>query len=199
MHWTFIFGRPSTLRFPLCLTGLKAVSPGPSISPHSEGKWQSPYCVSKFALVGLSDALRAELASENISVKGRYRKEFAWFSLGASSSLVSMDADRAAGQILEAVRNRRPELTITFAARLASIAQALVPNLTAELLKLTPACYLECQFNPKTRPTPIGKADRLSPISLLIFKPRPVSLLSESRRDKDARSLTGGRDAEDCN
>jgi len=101
--------------------------------------------VSKFALVGLSDALRAELSSKNISVttvvpgllrtgshknaffKGQHRKEFAWFSLGAGNPLVSMDADRAAYQILDAVRNRRPELTITFTARLAAIAQALLP------------------------------------------------------------------------
>ena len=114
----------------------------------------APYCVSKFALVGLSDALRAELSSKNISVttvapgllrtgshknaffKGQHRKEFAWFSLGASNPLVSMDADRAACQILDAVRNRRPELTITFAARLAAIVQALLPNLMADLMKL---------------------------------------------------------------
>jgi NAD(P)-dependent dehydrogenase (short-subunit alcohol dehydrogenase family) len=106
----------------------------------------APYCVSKFALVGLSDALRAELSSKNISVttvspgllrtgshknaffKGQHRKEFAWFSLGAGNPLVSMDADRAAYQILDAVRKRRPELTITFAARLAAISQALLPN-----------------------------------------------------------------------
>ena len=114
----------------------------------------APYCVSKFALVGLSDALRAELSSKNISVttvapgllrtgshknaffKGQHRKEFAWFSLGASSPVVSMDADRAASQILDAVRNRRPQLTITFAARLAAIVQALLPNLMADLMKL---------------------------------------------------------------
>jgi NAD(P)-dependent dehydrogenase (short-subunit alcohol dehydrogenase family) len=115
----------------------------------------APYCVSKFALVGLSDALRAELSLKHISVttvapgllrtgshknaffKGQHRKEFAWFSLGASSPVVSMDADRAACQILDAVRNRRPELTITFAARLAALAQALLPNVTADLMKLT--------------------------------------------------------------
>ena len=114
----------------------------------------APYCVSKFALVGLSDALRAELSSKNISVttvapgllrtgshknaffKGQHRKEFAWFSLGASSPFVSMDADRAACQILDAVRNRRPELTITFAARLAATVQALLPNVMADLMKL---------------------------------------------------------------
>ena len=47
-----------------------------------------------------------------------------------------MDADRAAYQILDAVRKRRPELTITFAARVAAIAQALLPNVTANLMKL---------------------------------------------------------------
>jgi NAD(P)-dependent dehydrogenase (short-subunit alcohol dehydrogenase family) len=115
----------------------------------------APYCVSKFALVGLSDALRAELSSRNISIttvtpglmrtgshknaffKGQHRKEFAWFSLGASNPLISMDADRAAGQILDAARRRQSELTITLAARLAAIAQALLPNVTANLMKLT--------------------------------------------------------------
>jgi NAD(P)-dependent dehydrogenase (short-subunit alcohol dehydrogenase family) len=114
----------------------------------------APYCVSKFALVGLSDALRAELSSRNISIttvmpgllrtgshknaffKGQHRKEFAWFSLGAGNPLISMDADRAAGQILDAARRRQPELTITLAARLAAIVQALLPNFTAELMKL---------------------------------------------------------------
>jgi NAD(P)-dependent dehydrogenase (short-subunit alcohol dehydrogenase family) len=115
----------------------------------------APYCVSKFALVGLSDVLRAELSLKNISVttvapgllrtgshknaffKGQHRKEFTWFSLGASNPFVSMDADRAAGQILDAARSRRPELTITFGARLAAMAQALLPNVTADLIKLT--------------------------------------------------------------
>jgi NAD(P)-dependent dehydrogenase (short-subunit alcohol dehydrogenase family) len=115
----------------------------------------APYCVSKFALVGLSDALRSELSSRNISVttvmpglmrtgshknaffKGQHRKEFAWFSLGAGNPLISMEADRAAGQILDAARRGQPELTITLAARLAAIAQALLPNVTADLMKLT--------------------------------------------------------------
>ncbi len=159
MPWTSIFGRHSTLRLPLYLSCLKSrfarivniASFGGKVAvPHL-----APYCVSKFALVGLSDALRAELSSKNISVttvspgllrtgshknaffKGQHRKEFAWFSLGASNPLVSMDADRAAYQILDAVRKRRPELTITFAARLAAISQALLPNVTANLIKLT--------------------------------------------------------------
>ena len=103
----------------------------------------APYCVSK-SLAGLSDALRAELSSKNnfittvapgllrtgshknASFKGQHRKEFTWFSLGASDPLVSIDADRAAHQILDAVRRRRPELTITIAARLMVITQSMI-------------------------------------------------------------------------
>jgi hypothetical protein len=48
-----------------------------------------------------------------------------------------MDADRAGGQILDTARRRQPELTITLAGRLAAIAQALLPNVTADLMKLT--------------------------------------------------------------
>jgi NAD(P)-dependent dehydrogenase (short-subunit alcohol dehydrogenase family) len=124
----------------------------------------APYCVSKFALVGLSDALRAELSSKNVSIttvapgllrtgshknaffKGQHRKEFAWFSLGASNPLVSMNADRAARRILDAVRRKQPELTITFAARLIAIAQAILPNLTADLMKITARLLPRMQF-----------------------------------------------------
>jgi len=114
----------------------------------------APYCVSKFALTGFSDALRAELASQNIFVttvapglmrtgshknaffKGDHQKEFTWFSLGAGNPLVSMGADRAARQILSSVRRRKPELIVTLAARSAIIVQALLPNVTARIVKL---------------------------------------------------------------
>src|SRR6266536_3954025 len=71
------------------------------------------YSASKFALTGLSDALRAELARDNIYVttvapglmrtgshvnakfKGRHDDEFAWFAASAGAPLISMNADRA--------------------------------------------------------------------------------------------------------
>jgi short-subunit dehydrogenase len=114
----------------------------------------APYCASKFALVGFSDALRAELSPKNIFVttvspgllrtgshknaffKGQHRKEFTWFSLGASNPLISMNANRAARQILDAARRKRPELTITLAARLIVIAQTILPNLAADLIRI---------------------------------------------------------------
>jgi hypothetical protein len=47
-----------------------------------------------------------------------------------------MGADRAARQILSAVRRRKPELIVTLAARSAIIVQALLPNVTARIVKL---------------------------------------------------------------
>ena len=85
-----------------------------------------PYSASKFALVGLSEGLRAELAKDGIAViticpglmrtgsprhaifKGRHRAEYAWFSISDALPLVSMDADRAARQILDSIRRGRP-------------------------------------------------------------------------------------------
>jgi short-subunit dehydrogenase len=113
-----------------------------------------PYCVSKFTLAGLSDSLHAELAREHIAVttvtpglmrtgshknalfKGDYRKEFGWFSLGAANPLISMNADRAAKQILNAARKRKASLTITFPARIAIVAQAIFPNTVARILRM---------------------------------------------------------------
>ena len=114
----------------------------------------SAYCASKFALVGLSDAMRSELASDNIYVttvapgmmrtgshvnakfKGQHAAEFAWFATAASMPLLSIKAERAAAQILEACRRGRPELTITIAARAATIGNALFPSLTGHAMKL---------------------------------------------------------------
>ena len=118
----------------------------------------APYCASKFALVGLSDSLRAELARDGIAVttvapglmrtgshlnaefKGRHAAEFAWFAASASLPLLSMKAERAAALILEACRRGQPALTLTLQARGAVAANALFPNLTGHILKLVSRC-----------------------------------------------------------
>jgi NAD(P)-dependent dehydrogenase (short-subunit alcohol dehydrogenase family) len=114
----------------------------------------APYCASKFAVAGFSDAIRAELAREGVQVtsvspglmrtgshinaefKGSHAKEFAWFSIGAGMPFLSIDAARAARQIVEAARSGRPELTITLQARALILAQALAPNLFARAIQL---------------------------------------------------------------
>jgi NAD(P)-dependent dehydrogenase (short-subunit alcohol dehydrogenase family) len=113
----------------------------------------APYSASKFALTGFSDAIRTELARDNIRVttvapgmmrtgshvnakfKGNHDMEFAWFAASAGAPLISMNADRAARKILAACRRGQPSLTLTFAARGAILGNALFPNLTGYLMK----------------------------------------------------------------
>jgi len=114
----------------------------------------APYSASKFALTGFSDAVRTELARDNIQVttvapglmrtgshvnakfKGNHDAEFAWFAASAGAPLISMDADRAARKILAACRRGQPSLTLTFAARGAIAGNALFPNLTGYAMKI---------------------------------------------------------------
>jgi NAD(P)-dependent dehydrogenase (short-subunit alcohol dehydrogenase family) len=109
----------------------------------------APYCASKFALSGLSDAMRAELAHEgirittvapglmrtgspmNAAVKGNHRAEFAWFAISDSLPGLSVSAERAAQAILEACKYGDPDLTIGTTAKAAIIANALAPAVVA--------------------------------------------------------------------
>jgi short-subunit dehydrogenase len=112
----------------------------------------APYSASKFALVGYSDAVRAEVAKDGIRVttvcpglmrtgsainalmKGRHEAEFAWFGALSSLPLISIAAPRAARKILEAGRRGIPHLTITPQARFASILDRLMPNTFGRLV-----------------------------------------------------------------
>jgi short-subunit dehydrogenase len=113
-----------------------------------------PYAASKFALVGLSEGLRAELAQAGIVVttvcpglmrtgsprharfKGRHRDEYTWFTLSDALPLLSMSAERAARQIVEACRRGDAEVVLSVPAKLAVTAHALAPGITADLLGL---------------------------------------------------------------
>jgi short-subunit dehydrogenase len=114
----------------------------------------APYSASKFALVGYSDAVRAEVAKYGIQVttvcpglmrtgsatnalmKGRHEAEFAWFGTLSSLPLVSIDARRAAAKIIEASRRGAPHLTITPQARAMAILSRLMPNTFGRMMTL---------------------------------------------------------------
>jgi NAD(P)-dependent dehydrogenase (short-subunit alcohol dehydrogenase family) len=114
----------------------------------------APYSASKFALAGLSDAFRAELAKDGIKVtsvfpglmrtgshiqalfKGRRDQEFAWFALGAATPFSAISAERAARQIISASRRGAPQLVISMQARLAILAEALFSTLSARIAAL---------------------------------------------------------------
>jgi NAD(P)-dependent dehydrogenase (short-subunit alcohol dehydrogenase family) len=114
----------------------------------------APYCASKFALVGLSDSIRAELAQHgirvttvcpglmrtgspmNADVKGQHEAEYAWFVISDSTPGLSMSAERAARQILDACRYGDPDLVLTLPANLAVMANNVAPTLVAHLTAL---------------------------------------------------------------
>lgn len=115
------------------------------------------YSASKFALAGLSDGFRAELAKDGVAVtsvfpgllrtgshiqavfKGQPAREFAWFALGAATPLTSTSAPSAAQQIIRACQDGAPELVITFQAKLAVLVNALLPNAAGWFAKLATA------------------------------------------------------------
>ncbi len=86
-----------------------------------------PYTASKFAQVGLSEGLRAELARYGIVVitvcpglmrtgshmnaefKGRHDEEYGWFALGNAIPGLSMNAERAARKSWQLVRAATPK------------------------------------------------------------------------------------------
>lgn len=113
-----------------------------------------PYSAAKFASVGFFEGLRAELAGTGVAVTtvvpglmrtgshvradfgGQSSREYAWFALGASLPLVSMDAERAAAQIVDAVRDRRREVVLTPLGKVAVRFSGVAPATTIALLEL---------------------------------------------------------------
>jgi NAD(P)-dependent dehydrogenase (short-subunit alcohol dehydrogenase family) len=107
-----------------------------------------PYVASKFALVGFSEGLHAELRHKGIRVTtvcpglmrtgaeggvkfaGDAKKEYRWFKFGAEAPLVSISARSAARKIYAATVAGKAEITITPQAWLGARAVGLAPNLS---------------------------------------------------------------------
>jgi len=113
-----------------------------------------PYSAAKFATVGFSEGLRAELAGTGVTVTtiapglmrtgsplnaffaGRQEGEFAWFAAGDSLAFVSMDAERAARQIVAAARRGQAEKILSLPALLISLFHGVFPGTTSNLFGL---------------------------------------------------------------
>ncbi len=114
----------------------------------------APYSASKFALTGLSDALRSELARDNIHIttvtpglmrtgsevhakfKGDHAGEHEWFASSMKIPFASISAERAARKIVAACRRGSPALIMPFTTYLVIVANHVFPNLSGHIAKL---------------------------------------------------------------
>src|SRR5262249_14903729 len=99
-------------------------------------------------------AMRAELAKDGVSVttvcpglmrtgsprnaifKGQHRAEYAWFSISDSLPLLTVSAEWAARRIVSACQRGEAEVVFPIQAKLAAMAEAIAPELSAGLLSL---------------------------------------------------------------
>lgn len=114
-----------------------------------------PYSVGKFALVGYSEGLRAEVMPEgvlvttvcpglmrtgshvNAEVKGTNDAEYTWFKVLDSLPVMSIEVQEAARQIVDACRYGEAELVFTIPARLAVVLKGIAPSVMLELVGLS--------------------------------------------------------------
>jgi short-subunit dehydrogenase len=112
------------------------------------------YSASKFALTGFSDAIRAELARDNILVttvtpglmrtgshvhakfKGDHSAEFKWFDRSRKIPFASISVERAARKVLSACGHGKPNLVMPWSAYFIIAANALFPNLAGHVMKI---------------------------------------------------------------
>jgi short-subunit dehydrogenase len=112
------------------------------------------YSASKFALAGFSDAIRPELAIDNIFVttvtpglmrtgshvhatfKGDHAAEYKWFDWSRKIPFASISVERAARKIVKACATGKPVLVMPFSAYLLIAKNALFPNLFARIMRM---------------------------------------------------------------
>jgi NAD(P)-dependent dehydrogenase (short-subunit alcohol dehydrogenase family) len=110
-----------------------------------------PYSASKFALVGLSEGLRAELKQYNIivtcaspglmqtgsprhaNIKGQHEEEYTLFKIADSSPLTSISAEQSAKSMLDACRNGDAEVVTSIPAKIGAFVHGLSPETTTDI------------------------------------------------------------------
>jgi NAD(P)-dependent dehydrogenase (short-subunit alcohol dehydrogenase family) len=111
----------------------------------------TPYSASKFALVGLSEGLRSDIAKDGVVVttvcpglmrtgshlhaefKGEHKKEYTLFTLFGALPTNSVAAESAARRIVKACRNGEAEVVISLPAQVLAAIHGLFPGMTADV------------------------------------------------------------------
>ncbi|HEY0492011.1 MAG TPA: SDR family oxidoreductase [Candidatus Dormibacteraeota bacterium] len=112
------------------------------------------YSSAKFAAVGFSQGLRAEVARDGIAVttvapglmrtgshlhaefKGEQMKQYSLFAPLSSLPIISMDAERVARRIVTATRRGEAQLTLSLPANLLARVNGVMPGTTARTMGL---------------------------------------------------------------
>ncbi len=105
-----------------------------------------PYSCAKFAAVGFSEGLRAELAGSGVKVttvvpglmrtggeahalfKGKSNLERAWFTVAAETPGLAMSARRAARRIVRAIERGRAEVVVGVPAKVLRVTKEMLPG-----------------------------------------------------------------------
>jgi len=114
----------------------------------------APYSASKFALVGYSEGIRAELLKDGILVttvcpglirtgsprhaiiKGQNEKEYAWFKIADALPLLTVSAEECARQVLDACRIGRAQIVVSLPAKMLTALHSLKPGLFMDTLSV---------------------------------------------------------------
>ncbi len=113
-----------------------------------------PYSASKFALVGLSEGMHAELKKKNIhvttvvpnlmrtgsppnvTVKGDHESEYAWFKISGSSPLLSQSVHAAARNVIRALEYGEVEAVFGLTTKAALLLKGVAPGWVGALASL---------------------------------------------------------------
>lgn len=111
-----------------------------------------PYSVGKFALTAFSEGLRSELLKDKVYVttvcpglmrtgsprnaffKGNNEAEYAWFSISDALPGLSMNANRAARQVVDSCARGDAELILTVPAKFATLLHGVFPEVMVDVL-----------------------------------------------------------------
>jgi short-subunit dehydrogenase len=143
-----------------------------------------PYTCAKFAAVGFSQGLRAELADTGISVTtvvpglmrtgshlhaefgGEQESEYRWFALGASAPYpIAVGAEKAAKLIVRAIKRGQAECTYPLTAVVATRLNGLLPGAMTNVLTLVDRLLPQPPKQPAgTSPGTVIEADLDAPL-----------------------------------
>jgi NAD(P)-dependent dehydrogenase (short-subunit alcohol dehydrogenase family) len=162
-----------------------------------------PYSASKFAAVGFSQGLNAEVRSKGIRVTtvcpglmrtgshlqalfaGDREREYRWFSLGASLPGASIRARAAARKVVHATVMGTSEITITPQAIAAAKLAQLAPGITAVLLGLVNSFLLPAPSEGANEPMVVGHSVREKELSPLTAVGEAATYRWNERAGKD--------------